>query len=751
MKEINSNSLKMDIDINELSSDLSEQPDKNELSLQVEDDTLETAKNYWMMLEAEGKVDLIFEHMQKVLLSLKQKIKDGSATSEDYLKAMDLVNKADVSTTDPFESDDGEEDLQKNKLHLHTTQEDPYPEEISVLTSENRETPVPSPEAPIEDICSNKLSPVKRCFQSHCRCRTTCFSERSPFAFRGENILKIPVLCHFQRRHAKKTHHADLLDVYYQAPCGRSLRNFKEVQRYLFETKCCSLFVNYFSFNTYVQIDRTAPTREAFAQESDISGGAESVPVSFRNEIDCSKLPYFTYKKAPWPPAYYRDNFYSTFKDSCSCTDGCRDISLCACLQLTAKASGHIPGRSRSKDLPGYYYRRLHRSIPTGIFECSMSCKCDHLSCQNRVVQHGLQLRLQVFKTEDKGWGVCCLDDIDTGHILGRNGNLDDGTEDLVVDASLEDEEAVHVDLQILRKKPQIEASSSDSEIELIHSVAETNDGSVENSELPLQPADDANQLAMIKKYGYNPRSLRHPMIKRPKTKTAILQNRRKQLKRAAALKNLSSEEDSLPVKHPPKAKLTKMAVQEKSSNSDGEATDKDVGLVESGIVEIPQIKEKRQLVLETEQEKYERTTTLDSKSVIKYSPKPLANEPLMDATTVQMKICGEHLESSSQVRTISTCSLDNSVDEQDTYLLDATQEGNVGRFLNHSCCPNLFVQDVFVDTHDRNLPWVAFFTNRYVKAGTELTWDYNYEVGTMPENEIPCLCGVPKCRKRII
>lgn len=35
--------------------------------------------------------------------------------------------------------------------------------------------------------------------------------------------------------------------------------------------------------------------------------------------------------------------------------------------------------------------------------------------CQNRVVQHGPQVRLQVFKTEKKGWGVRCLDDIDRG------------------------------------------------------------------------------------------------------------------------------------------------------------------------------------------------------------------------------------------------------------------------------------------------------------------------------------------------
>ncbi|GCB75485.1 hypothetical protein scyTo_0019017, partial [Scyliorhinus torazame] len=84
-------------------------------------------------------------------------------------------------------------------------------------------------------------------------------------------------------------------------------------------------------------------------------------------------------------------------------------------------------------------------------------------------------------------------------------------------------------------------------------------------------------------------------------------------------------------------------------------------------------------------------------------------------------------------------------------YFLDATKEGNIGRFFNHSCDPNLMVQSVFVDTHDKNFPWVAFFTNRYIKAGSELTWDYRYSTGSMPEEEIPCLCGSANCRDRIV
>ena len=36
-----------------------------------------------------------------------------------------------------------------------------------------------------------------------------------------------------------------------------------------------------------------------------------------------------------------------------------------------------------------------------------------------------------------------------------------------------------------------------------------------------------------------------------------------------------------------------------------------------------------------------------------------------------------------------------------------------------HSCDPNVFVQNVFVDSHDIRFPWVAFFTGRSVQYGT--------------------------------
>jgi hypothetical protein len=58
-----------------------------------------------------------------------------------------------------------------------------------------------------------------------------------------------------------------------------------------------------------------------------------------------------------------------------------------------------------------------------------------------------------------------------------------------------------------------------------------------------------------------------------------------------------------------------------------------------------------------------------------------------------------------------------------ESYIMDAKTCGNIGRYFNHSCSPNMFVQNVFVDTYDLRFPWIAFFAACSIKAGTELCW----------------------------
>jgi hypothetical protein len=56
---------------------------------------------------------------------------------------------------------------------------------------------------------------------------------------------------------------------------------------------------------------------------------------------------------------------------------------------------------------------------------------------------------------------------------------------------------------------------------------------------------------------------------------------------------------------------------------------------------------------------------------------------------------------------------------------VDPRRFGNVGRFANHSCDPNLLMVPVRVDTP---VPRLALFARRDVSAGEELTFDYSGE-----------------------
>lgn len=105
----------------------------------------------------------------------------------------------------------------------------------------------------------------------------------------------------------------------------------------------------------------------------------------------------------------------------------------------------------------------------------------------------------------------------------------------------------------------------------------------------------------------------------------------------------------------------------------------------------------------------------------------------------------------SSNSRTKKPKSLFEYFPDTSPFVLDARKCGNVGRFFNHSCDPNMIIQNVFIDTHDLRLPHVAFFTNRLVRAMEELTWDYNYEIGSLDDKKILCLCGSSDCRGRLL
>ncbi|KAG7469756.1 hypothetical protein MATL_G00132080 [Megalops atlanticus] len=73
--------------------------------------------------------------------------------------------------------------------------------------------------------------------------------------------------------------------------------------------------------------------------------------------------------------------------------------------------------------------------------------------------------------------------------------------------------------------------------------------------------------------------------------------------------------------------------------------------------------------------------------------------------------------------------------------IIDATLKGNCSRFMNHSCEPNCETQKWTVNGQLR----VGFFTTKAVTAGTELTFDYQFQ--RYGKEAQKCLCGAPTCR----
>ncbi|NWV73050.1 SETB2 methyltransferase, partial [Dasyornis broadbenti] len=705
-------------------------------------------KTFWTQLGGR-RVDVIFEQVQNVLLLLKEKIKNGTATNQECWQAWALVNEAnlgDLLTLANVSDELNGDGAQETKTKLQPL----LPDDNAANTVEGSD----SKKEEMERTCSGSKEesskirglPLNMQYKNH-KCSRACLDNRAVDTYKGENPLKIPILFDFQRRHAKADCLSKSLDVNYKAPCGRSLRNFRDVQNYLFETECNFLFVDHFSFNTYVLLGRNTMNPEPLVFESDISHGAESVPISFCNSVDHARLPYFKYRKSSWPRGYYLNNFSSLFVDSCDCTDGCIDRSKCACLQLTAKGCSKISPSPGSKRFLGYRYKRLEGPVPTGIYECSVSCRCDKLMCQNRVVQHGIQVRLQVFNTEKKGWGVRCLDDIDkgtfvctySGRLMSRAEVLRDAEQELKVKSAVDD--SSH---DFFSRKRKLDTDSSDSMIELVQ--IDKND-ILENQESLSQTVDNENKSTLV-----HPKNSSSATVRRPGTGTVVFRNH--QLKMVIIIISFSfdtqmhsassEEDDSSQIHQSSKTKLTSGTKKgkEKSTQQQKEERSMEIGKTDPAGVDSAGCKTKS---LSLQAVNCGKSGVLDDRCVVR----PSNNAPVKAD-------CKE--ENSRQSKQDALCEeadgdgmLPKNANEGNIYILDATKEGNVGRFLNHSCCPNLFAQSVFVETHNRSFPWVAFFTNRHVKAGTELTWDYGYEAGSMPETEISCQCGVQKCRKKIL
>ncbi|KAL9669413.1 hypothetical protein QQ045_006960 [Rhodiola kirilowii] len=107
--------------------------------------------------------------------------------------------------------------------------------------------------------------------------------------------------------------------------------------------------------------------------------------------------------------------------------------------------------------------------------------------------------------------------------------------------------------------------------------------------------------------------------------------------------------------------------------------------------------------------------------------------------------------------RNVANIELDKSGDDKSDveYCIDAGSSGNVARFINHSCEPNLFVQCVLSSHHDFKLARIVLFAADNITPLQELTYDYGYALDSVvgPDGKpkhLDCYCGAEGCKKRL-
>ncbi|KAL5707209.1 [histone H3]-lysine(4) N-trimethyltransferase [Ranunculus cassubicifolius] len=93
--------------------------------------------------------------------------------------------------------------------------------------------------------------------------------------------------------------------------------------------------------------------------------------------------------------------------------------------------------------------------------------------------------------------------------------------------------------------------------------------------------------------------------------------------------------------------------------------------------------------------------------------------------------------------------------EEEISYTIDAATCGSVGRFVNHSCSPNLYAQNILFDHHDKSMPHIMLFAAENIPPLQELTYHYNYELDQVRDSDgnikkKNCYCGSDECTGRL-
>uniref|UniRef100_A0A8D8GAT4 Histone-lysine N-methyltransferase eggless n=2 Tax=Culex pipiens TaxID=7175 RepID=A0A8D8GAT4_CULPI len=493
------------------------------------------------------------------------------------------------------------------------------------------------------------LPPLK--YKQH-QCSPSCLFKIT-HNLKSYSPLAKPLLSGWERQLCKMKYKK--VFVVYRGPCGRRLRNMYELHMYLRMTNA-TLNVENFDFDPVIHCLAEYVIENHIYHNPDLSDGKEYMAVPCVNYFDDTKPPPCIYSTERIPTEGVNLNLDEDFMCGCDCEDDCIDKSRCQCWQLTV-AGAKFTNQNTPIDNIGYVYKRLQEPVLTGIYECNSRCKCKS-NCLNRVVQHPLQTKLQVFKTSNRGWGIRCLNDVSKGSFICiYSGHLltEEAGNNICQSNSNKAGDEYFADLDYIETVEQLKEGY---EADVVESESENDSDGPDYDAKRDSDASDDDFTSSI-----------NPSDAAVKTRAQLRKDAKKSDK-----KSQKKKEDP------------------KQDSDDAER---------------------------------EMISVMPNTDMVKGD----VASPSIKYRSVR-KLFGKH---------------------EQIYIMDAKKSGNLGRYFNHSCNPNLFVQNVFVDTHDLRFPWVAFFALSNIRAGSELTWNYNYDVGSVPGKVLYCQCGAENCRQRLL
>lgn len=392
----------------------------------------------------------------------------------------------------------------------------------------------------------------------------------------------------------------------------------------------------------------------------------------------------------------------------CDCDDDECDPRTCACLRRAADcylfAESHyqkmfdpqngIDGQDGKGLAPDFVYdehgRIRMKDVPlsTPIFECNKFCSCSS-SCRNRVVQKGKKAPLAFCKTESKGWGIKAVGHLAAGTFVGAYGG-----------ELLNDEESERRANVYDNKLGTTYLQTVDHHIIMVHLTRQ-----ILERELAKQ-----NLLGQYRGSPKNDRKLVQLV-----TDTADAIDLYQDYFRLTGEEH-DDDNDELGLLD------AEMRIRDGTSDRFQEAH------IFERAKQIATARAREGAI-----RKRARSEATNPSLAFGVDQGPITEEEFDDPVLKFLSLSPEQQDRACELQRIRS-----DLEDEHLVTVDSALWGNHTRFFNHSCDPNIYHVPVYTDNASIMRPLLAFFTNRDVKEGEELCFNYRGEGGFEDYDHVP-------------